>query len=76
MVSRAPGRIVEWTLAVTAAMAVTLVILVFAERIAKRLGDRVVGAMERLLGLILTAVAVEMLLRGIEGFVRQLQSGG
>jgi small neutral amino acid transporter SnatA (MarC family) len=30
------------------------------------------AAFERLMGLILTAIAVEMLLRGIEGFVRGL----
>jgi small neutral amino acid transporter SnatA (MarC family) len=28
-----------------------------------------------LMGLLLTAIAVEMLLRGIEAFVRQLQNG-
>jgi len=38
-------------------------------------GQRVLAAFERLMGLLLTAIAVEMLLRGVEGFVRQLQSG-
>jgi small neutral amino acid transporter SnatA (MarC family) len=35
-------------------------------------GERGLLAFERLMGLILTAIAVEMLLRGIEVFVRQI----
>jgi len=75
LVSRAPQRLVEWLLAVTVAMAASLVTLLFAERISRWLGERVLEAFERLMGLLLTAIAVEMLLRGIEGFVRHLQAG-
>jgi MarC family membrane protein len=75
LVSRAPERLTEWLLAVTVAIGVSLVVLVFAERISRWLSERVLGAFERLMGLLLTAIAVEMLLRGIEGFVRHLQSG-
>ena len=52
-------------------MGVSLVVLMSAERIARLAGQRGLYAMERLMGLILTAVAVEMLLKGIETFVRQ-----
>lgn len=72
LVSRAPQRVLEWTAAVTVAMLVTLALLIFAERVAKIVGERGLLAFERLMGLILTAIAVEMLLRGIETFVRQL----
>ncbi len=72
LVSRAPERILEWTAAVTIAMVVTLALLVFAERISKLVGERGLLAFERLMGLILTAIAVEMLLRGIQTFLRQL----
>lgn len=72
LVSRAPQRAPEWVIALTIAMACTMLILLFAERIARYLGERGVQALERLMGLILTAVAVEMLLRGIETFVHQL----
>ena len=75
LVSRAPQRLPEWLLAVTVAIAASLVVLVFAERISRWVGKGVLAAFERLMGLLLTAIAVEMLLRGIEGFVRQLQSG-
>jgi MarC family membrane protein len=72
LVSRAPQRLPEWLAAVAAAMAVTLVTLLLAERISRWVGERALVAFERLMGLLLTAIAVEMLLRGIEGFVRHL----
>jgi len=71
LVSRAPERIGEWILALTLVMAVALVVLLFAERLARLVGERGLIAFERLMGLILTAIAVEMLMRGIETFVRQ-----
>jgi len=73
LVSRAPQRMPEWLAAVAVAMAVTLATLLLAERISGWVGERVLAAFERLMGLLLTAIAVEMLLRGIEGFVRHLQ---
>jgi MarC family membrane protein len=72
LVSRAPQRLPEWCLAVTIAMLATAVVLTAAERIAKFAGERGLLAFERLMGLVLTAVAVEMLLRGIETFVHGL----
>jgi MarC family membrane protein len=74
-VSRAPGRLIEWVAAVVIAMAVMLVTMLFAERISRWLGEHALVAFERLMGLLLTAIAVEMLLSGIEGFVRLMQSG-
>jgi MarC family membrane protein len=73
LVSRAPQRTPEWLAAVAVAMAVTLATLLLAERISGWVGERVLAAFERLMGLLLTAIAVEMLLRGIEGFVHHLQ---
>lgn len=72
LVSREPQRWVEWSAAVTVATLVTLILLLFAERIARLAGEQVLLAFERLMGLILTAIAVEMLLRGIQTFVRQI----
>ena len=73
--SAAPQRWPEWALAVSISIAASFAVLAFAERIARRLGERTLAAFERLMGLVLTAIAVEMLLRGIETFVRQLGSG-
>jgi MarC family membrane protein len=72
LVSRAPQRLLEWCVAVSVAMLVTVALLVSADRLAKLAGAQGLLAFERLMGLILTAIAVEMLLRGIETFVRQL----
>ena len=72
LASRAPQRLLEWCAAVSVAMLVTAALLVSAERFAKLAGEQGLLAFERLMGLILTAIAVEMLLRGIETFVRGL----
>ena len=72
LVSRAPQRLLEWCVAVSVAMLVTMALLVSADRLAKLAGEQGLLAFERLMGLILTAIAVEMLLRGIETFVRGL----
>jgi MarC family membrane protein len=72
-VSRAPERMLEWIGALSVAGAVTLTLLIFADRIATLLGPRALAALDRLMGLLLTAIAVEMLLNGIRSFVEQLQ---
>jgi len=51
---------------------VWLLVLLSAERMQRALGPRVMTAFERLMGLILTAMAVEMLLAGIKAYVRSL----
>lgn len=72
LVANAPHRRLEWVVAVTVALGLTAAVLLTAERVAKLLGPRGLAAFERLTGLFLTAIAVEMLLRGVETFVRQL----
>ncbi|MGZ5173755.1 MAG: MarC family protein, partial [Burkholderiales bacterium] len=71
-VARAPERVWEWAGALTISAIATLLLLLFADRIAKLVGARGLAALERLMGLLLTAIAVEMLLKGIQSFVRQL----
>jgi MarC family membrane protein len=51
---------------------VWLVVLLSAERMQRVLGARVMTAFERLMGLILTAMAVEMLLAGARDYMRSL----
>lgn len=72
MASRDPGRVGSWVLALSAAMAVTLLVLLAASALQRLLGERGIRALERLTGLVLTALAVQMLLDGIAAFVRQL----
>ena len=72
MVSREPAKLGIWVGAMTAAMIVSATLLVMGERIEKWLGKRAMEAIERLMGLILTAIAVEMLLGGIKQFLLQV----
>lgn len=76
LVSQAPARRMEWVAALCVTMAVCAVVLVLAERIQRVLGERVVMAFERLMGLILVAISVEMLLRGIQMFIAQTRAAG
>ena len=69
MATREPGKLGLWAAALTAAMALTALVLAAGERLQQRLGERAMQAIERLMGLVLTAIAVEMLLTGIRAFV-------
>lgn len=71
LVSQAPARRLEWIAALCVTMAVCAVVLVLSERIQRVAGTRVMMAFERLMGLILVAVAVEMFLRGLKVFMGQ-----
>lgn len=73
MVSREPAKLGVWVAAMTAAMLVSAILLVLGEKIEKLLGKRAMEAVERLMGLILTAIAVEMLLGGIKQFLLQVK---
>ena len=72
MASRDPAHVGAWALALTAAMAVTTGVLLAAHKLHAALGERAIVAMERLMGLVLTALAVEMLLSGLRSFMAQL----
>ena len=72
LVSQAPQRRMEWVAALCVTMAVSAVVLVLAERIQRVAGERFVVALERLMGLVLVAVSIEMMLRGIKTFVTQI----
>lgn len=66
LVSQAPERRLEWIAALTVTMVVGAIVLLLADRIQRLLGERFVMAMERLMGLILVAVAVEMMVRAFQ----------
>lgn len=68
LASRQPDRMVEWVGALSCAMVVSGVILLAADRIRRLLGDSVVSALEKLMGLVLTAIAVEMILAGLKRY--------
>jgi small neutral amino acid transporter SnatA (MarC family) len=72
MATRSPAQWLSWILALTAAMAVTTIVLLGAHRLQRLLGERGMLAVERLMGLVLTALAVQMLLDGVRTFAHEL----
>jgi multiple antibiotic resistance protein len=68
LVSSEPGRRLEWLGALFLAWAATAAILLLANRLAGFLGQRGLIAIERLMGMVLTAIAVEMFMRGVGAF--------
>ena len=72
LVSQAPERRLEWIAALCVTMAVSAIVLVLAERIQRVAGERFVVALERLMGLVLVAVSIEMMLRGFKVFAKQI----
>ena len=73
LVSRQPQRVFEWVAALSLAMLISTLVMISAQAISRWIGKRGLIAMERLMGLVLTAIAVEMLLAGIERFVVHLR---
>jgi small neutral amino acid transporter SnatA (MarC family) len=72
LVSQAPERRVEWIAALIVTMTVCAIVLLLADRIQRVIGERVVTAFERLMGLVLVAVSVEMMIRGIKQLTVEL----
>ena len=74
LVSQAPERRLEWVAALSVTMAVCAVVLLLADRLQRVVGERVVSAFERLMGLILVSIAVEMFIRGLKALYRNWPS--
>ena len=68
LASRQPERLWTWVGALTLAMMVSGSVLLAAGRIRQWLGASMVSALEKLMGLVLTAVAVEMILAGLKRY--------
>ena len=67
--SQEPGRMGEWSLALVIAWAATAAILFLAPSLQKLLGNRVLTAIERLMGMVIVAISVQMLLDGIARYL-------
>jgi MarC family membrane protein len=68
LASRQPERLFEWIGALTVAMFVSAAVLLGADRIRRWIGSSMVSAIEKLMGLVLTAIAVEMILAGLKRY--------
>jgi multiple antibiotic resistance protein len=70
-----PSRMADWWLAMTAAWIGTTAILLAGSPIYRLLKERGLMAMERLMGMILVAIAVQMLLEGVADFLDTVAAG-
>ncbi len=68
LMSREPHRWSEWLLAVLLAWFASSVILFFASRLRRYLGNKGLVAIERLMGMVLITLAVQMLMTGLANF--------
>lgn len=66
LMSEEPARWPVWLLAISIAWAATAAITLFGNRVAGFLGSRGLVAMERLMGMILVAIAIQMFLTGAD----------
>ncbi|MCJ0825910.1 YhgN family NAAT transporter [Luteimonas sp. 50] len=69
MGSQEPDRMGAWSLALLIAWAATAAILFSATYLYKWLGGRVLTAIERLMGMVIVAISVQMLLDGLAAYL-------
>lgn len=68
LAKQSPQHVGLWFLALVLAWVICTVTLVFSENIRKILGERGLIAVERLMGMVLTTMAVQMFLNGVAQF--------
>ncbi len=69
MTHQFPGHPIQWLTAIFLAWGATATIMLFSGRLLKILGKKGIIAMERLMGMILVILSVQLLLDGIVDFV-------
>ena len=69
MGSNEPHRLGEWSLALLLAWAATAAILMCAPLLYRLLGRRALAAVERVMGMLLVAISVQMLLDGLSAYL-------
>jgi multiple antibiotic resistance protein len=69
MGSSEPDRLLDWSLALLLAWGVTSAILLASPLLYRLLGRRALSAIERLMGMLLVAISVQMLLDGLSAYL-------
>lgn len=72
IMNREPARWPEWLLALLLAWVSSGIIVLLSSSLRRVLGERGLIAMERLMGMVLTAIAVQMFMTGIREFLLTL----
>ena len=66
LMAQEPSRWTEWTIAVFVASLISGIILVSSESLGRKLGNRALTAIERLMGIFLIMISVDFILDGIK----------
>jgi multiple antibiotic resistance protein len=66
-----PDRWQDWMLALLGAWLASIFILLMSTQLSRALGSRALAAFERLMGMLLTAIAVQMFMDGVRRFIEQ-----
>jgi MarC family membrane protein len=69
IMNQEPSRWPEWLAALGIAWSSSGLIILMSSMLARRLGRRVLIAIERLMGMLLTALAIQMLMTGVRQFL-------
>ena len=72
LVAREPFRLPEWIVALAIAWLLTSVVLITSIYFSRHLDRRMLIALERLMGMILTTISVQMFLMGVQKFVQAM----
>ena len=67
--SQQPDNLLTWVGVVTLTITTSMIILLVANRIQRSIDARIIVAMEKLMGLILVAIAVEMISQGLHNIL-------
>lgn len=71
---QAPDRMLDWTLASVIAWAITATVMMFSNFFLRALGQRGLNAIERLMGMVLVMISVQMFLDGIVAYLEYARS--
>lgn len=72
LANQEPDQMTQWSLALFAAWAASALILLMSNKVHKWLGEKGLRAIERLMGMILIMIAIQMLLNGVSSYVKHL----
>ncbi|MEF3280708.1 MAG: NAAT family transporter [Elusimicrobiota bacterium] len=65
-----PGNILLWFLIIIISWLINVLLLSFSSKIASFLGEKGMSAVERLMGMVLITISVQMILSGIKNFLK------
>ena len=68
MSNQNPDRMLDWSIALGASWLVSAIILMFSGLFHRLLGERGLTAMERLMGMILVMISIQMFLDGVANY--------